>query len=113
VLFVILIHTGSANSADAGKSRRGFIGNPFDGHTTEPLPDQMEDSKIALPKELAYGRGSKGKPEIFSTEKERYGLSETEKTQTNYDWHEKESIIIGCGFCDAVPRHSILRTNVR
>ncbi|MDR2121075.1 MAG: hypothetical protein LBP64_09435 [Tannerella sp.] len=43
---------------------KGFIGNPFDGYTIEPLPDQMEDNKIALPKELAYDCGGKGKAEI-------------------------------------------------
>jgi IS5 family transposase len=43
---------------------RGFIGNPFDGHTIAPLLNQMEDNKIALPKELAYDRGGKGKSEI-------------------------------------------------
>lgn len=43
---------------------RGFIGHPYDGHTIEPLLHQMEDNKIALPKELAYDRGGKGKSEI-------------------------------------------------
>jgi IS5 family transposase len=43
---------------------RGFIGNPFDGHTIEPLLNQMENNKTALPKELAYDRGGKGKSAI-------------------------------------------------
>jgi IS5 family transposase len=43
---------------------RGFIGNPFDGHTIVPLLNQMENNKIALPKELAYDRDGKGKSEI-------------------------------------------------
>jgi IS5 family transposase len=43
---------------------KGFIGNPFDGHTIEPLLNQMEYNKIPLPKELAYDRGGKGKSEI-------------------------------------------------
>jgi IS5 family transposase len=43
---------------------RGFMGNPYNGHTIEPLLDQMEDSKTALPKELAYDRVGKGKSAI-------------------------------------------------
>ena len=43
---------------------KGFIDNPFDGHTIEPLLNQMEDNGLKLPKELAYDRGGKGKSEI-------------------------------------------------
>jgi IS5 family transposase len=43
---------------------RGFTGNPFDGHTIEPLLNQMEENDIRLPRELAYDRGGKGKTEI-------------------------------------------------
>ena len=43
---------------------KSFLDNPFDGHTIEPLLNQMELSKIQLPKELAYDRGAKGKTEI-------------------------------------------------
>lgn len=43
---------------------KGFTGNPFDGHTIEPLLNQMENNHIILPKELAYDRGGKGKSEI-------------------------------------------------
>ena len=42
----------------------GFIGNPYDGHTIEPLLNQMEMNSIPLPRELVYDRGGKGKPEI-------------------------------------------------
>jgi len=41
-----------------------FLENIFDGHTIEPLLNQMEINKIPLPKELAYDRGGKGKSEI-------------------------------------------------
>jgi IS5 family transposase len=41
-----------------------FVGNPFDGHTIEPLLNQMETSKIQLPNALAYDSGGKGKTEI-------------------------------------------------
>jgi IS5 family transposase len=36
----------------------------FDGHTIEPLINQMEYNDIPLPEELAYDRGGKGKAEI-------------------------------------------------
>jgi IS5 family transposase len=41
-----------------------FLENPFDGHTIEPLINQMEDNKIKKPEELAYDRAGKGKTEI-------------------------------------------------
>jgi IS5 family transposase len=43
---------------------KGFLENPYDGHTIEPLLNQMETNSISLPKELAYDRGGKGKSEI-------------------------------------------------
>ena len=43
---------------------KAFIDNPFDGHTIEPLLNQMEINGIPLPKELIYDRGGKGKSEI-------------------------------------------------
>jgi IS5 family transposase len=46
---------------------KGFIDNPFDGHTIEPLLNQMITNNIPLPKELVYDRGGKGKTEIMGT----------------------------------------------
>ena len=43
---------------------KGFLENPFDGHTIEPLLNQVEENGLTLPKELAYDRGGKGKSEI-------------------------------------------------
>jgi IS5 family transposase len=43
---------------------KAFLENPFDGHTIEPLLNQMEYNNIGLPKELAYDRAGKGKAEI-------------------------------------------------
>ena len=43
---------------------KAFLENPYDGHTIEPLLNQMEVNKIELPKELVYDRGGKGKSEI-------------------------------------------------
>ena len=43
---------------------KAFIGNPYDGHTIEPLLEQMERSGQHLPDEIIYDRGGKGKKEI-------------------------------------------------
>jgi IS5 family transposase len=43
---------------------KAFLENPFDGHTIEPLLNQIRNNGIQLPKELAYDRGGKGKSEI-------------------------------------------------
>ncbi|MDR2146740.1 MAG: transposase [Tannerella sp.] len=43
---------------------RGFLENSFDGHTIEPLLNQMENNELILPKELVYDRSGKGKSQI-------------------------------------------------
>lgn len=43
---------------------KAFSDNPFDGHTIEPLLNQMNANRLKLPKELVYDRGGKGKTEI-------------------------------------------------
>jgi len=43
---------------------KAFLENPFDGHTIEPLLNQMETNNLKLPKELVYDRGGKGRSEI-------------------------------------------------
>jgi IS5 family transposase len=43
---------------------KGFLENLYDGHTIEPLLNQMIDNCIQLPEELAYDRSGKGKSEI-------------------------------------------------
>jgi len=45
---------------------KAFVENPFDGHTIEPLLNQMENNALKLPKEIIYDRGGKGKTEIKS-----------------------------------------------
>ena len=40
---------------------RAFSETPFDGHTIEPLLNQMENNAFQLPKEIIYDRGGKGK----------------------------------------------------
>lgn len=43
---------------------KGFLDNPYDGHTIEPLFEQMEENKLKLPEELVYDRGGKGRKQI-------------------------------------------------
>jgi IS5 family transposase len=43
---------------------KAFLDNPFDGHTIEPLLNQMTNNELKLPEELAYDRGGKGNAEI-------------------------------------------------
>jgi IS5 family transposase len=66
---------------------KGFTGNPFDGHTIEPLLNQMKENSIALPKELAYDRGGKGKSEIDGVK--ILIPSPSKKHDTNYQKQQK------------------------
>jgi IS5 family transposase len=43
---------------------KGYLENLFDGHTIDPLFNQMEENGLNLPEELAYDRGGKGKSQI-------------------------------------------------
>jgi transposase, IS5 family len=43
---------------------KAFLQTPYDGHTIEPLLEQMENNGQELPKELVYDRGGRGKSEI-------------------------------------------------
>jgi IS5 family transposase len=56
--------TGSKKGRKIILAVHAFVDNPYDGHTIEPLLNQMESNGIRLPKELAYDRGGKGKTEI-------------------------------------------------
>jgi transposase, IS5 family len=42
-----------------------FKDNPYDGHTIEPLLEQMKTHHLPLPKELVYDRGGRGKTKIL------------------------------------------------
>ncbi len=46
------------------KAIKAFIDTPYDGHTIEPLLEQLEATHQKLPKELVYDRGGRGKSEI-------------------------------------------------
>jgi IS5 family transposase len=66
-----------------------FFDNPFDGHTIEPLLNQMKNNNIPLPKELAYDRGGKGKTEIHGV---KIIIPSTPKqTDTPYKKHKKRN----------------------
>ncbi len=43
---------------------KAFLETPYDGHTIEPLLEQMQNNGQKLPKELVYDRGGRGKTEI-------------------------------------------------
>jgi IS5 family transposase len=43
---------------------KAFLDTPYDGHTIEPLLEQMTHNAIGLPKEIIYDRGGKGRKEI-------------------------------------------------
>jgi IS5 family transposase len=43
---------------------KAFLDNPYDGHTIEPLLEQMEKGGQRLPEKIVYDRGGKGRKEI-------------------------------------------------
>ncbi len=59
---------GLITTANKGKKIilgiKAFLQTPYDGHTIEPLLEQMENNGQKLPKELVYDRGGRGKSEI-------------------------------------------------
>ncbi|WP_277631833.1 IS5 family transposase [Avrilella dinanensis] len=59
---------GLITTANRGKkiilAIKAFLQTPYDGHTIEPLLEQMESNQQKLPKELVYDRGGKGKSKI-------------------------------------------------
>ena len=59
---------GLITTANKGKKIilgiKAFLQTPYDGHTIEPLLEQMETGGQKLPKELLYDRGGRGKLEI-------------------------------------------------
>jgi len=66
---------------------KAFLDNVFDGHTIEPLLHQVEINKLALPKEIIYDRGGKGKSEIKGVK--ILTPDKAKKTDSNYCKQEK------------------------
>jgi IS5 family transposase len=56
--------TGGVKGKKLVLAIKGFVENIFDGHSIEPLINQMKNNNITLPQELVYDRGGKGKSEI-------------------------------------------------
>jgi len=66
---------------------KAFLENTFDGHTIEPLFNQMENNELKLPKELIYDRAGKGKREIKGVK--ILTPDKAKKTDTPYQKHCK------------------------
>jgi IS5 family transposase len=59
-----------------------FLQTPYDGHTIEPLLEQMENNRQKLPQELVYDLGRRGKSEIRGV---KISIpSNTKKSDTTY-----------------------------
>ena len=56
--------TGGKKGSKIILAIQAFVSNVFDGHTIDPLFNQMKTNQIQLPKELAYDRGGRGRTEI-------------------------------------------------
>ena len=61
---------------------KAFSENLFDGHTIEPLLNQMENNELKLPKEIIYDRGGKGKTHIKGVK--ILTPDKAKKTDSNY-----------------------------
>ena len=66
---------------------KAFLENVFDGHTIEPLLNQVETNKLTLPKEIIYDRGGKGKTEIKGVK--ILTPDKAKKTDSNYRKQQK------------------------
>jgi IS5 family transposase len=66
---------------------KSFIENLYDGHTIEPLLEQMERNGHRLPEEIVYDRGGKGRKEIKGVKILIPDIPK--KTDTNYMKQEK------------------------
>ena len=82
---------GLITTANKGKKIilgiKAFLQTPYDGHTIEPLLEQMETGGQKLPKELLYDRGGRGKSEIKGVKISIPGVPR--KTDTAYQKHTK------------------------
>jgi IS5 family transposase len=66
---------------------RAFVENPYDGHTIEPLLNQVESNELTLPKEIIYDRGGKGKSVIKGVK--ILTPDKAKKTDSNYRKQQK------------------------
>ena len=66
---------------------KAFIDNPYDGHTIEPLLEQMERNGHRLPDEIIYDRGGRGNKDIKGVK--ILIPDKSKKTDTGYQKQEK------------------------
>jgi len=66
---------------------KAFIDNPYDGHTIQPLLEQMERNGQELPKEIIYDRGGKGRKEVMGVKIQT--PDKPKKTESGYMKQEK------------------------
>jgi IS5 family transposase len=66
---------------------KSFIDNIYDGHTIEPLLEQMEESGQELPEQLVYDRGGKGRKEVKGVQ--ILTPEKPKRTDTNYMKHKQ------------------------
>jgi IS5 family transposase len=66
---------------------KAFLDNPYDGHTIEPLLEQMTRNGQRLPEEIIYDRGGKGKKEIQGVQ--ILTPDKPKKTDTVYERQKK------------------------
>lgn len=79
--------TTSAKGTKIITAIKAFLDTPYDGHTIDPLLEQIENNGHKLPGELVYDRGGRGKTEIrgvkisipCTPKKNRHCLSKTIK----------------------------------
>jgi IS5 family transposase len=82
---------------------KAFIDNPYDGHTIEPLLEQMEHNGQLLPKEIIYDRGGKGSKEIKGVK--IMTPDNPKKTDTNYMKQKKRKRFRSRAGIEAVISH--------
>jgi IS5 family transposase len=66
---------------------KAFVDNIFDGHTIEPLLNQMENNELKLPKEIIYDRGGKGQSQVKGVQ--ILTPDKAKKTDTHYTKQRK------------------------
>ena len=88
---------------------KAFIDNPYDGHTIEPLLEQMERGGQKLPDEIIYDRGGKGRKEIKGVK--ILTPDKPQKTDTSYMKQQKRKRFRSRAGIEAIIGH--LKSNFR
>lgn len=88
---------------------RAFSDTPYDGHTIEPLLDQMQENGLKLPESIAYDRGGRGKTEIRGVK--ILTPNKSKKTDTAYQKQKKRKIFRSRAAVEPIIGH--LKTDFR